>query len=705
MGDQSPATDWQEPLANICSTHQQFQELFLQAASYQYRLMDHLDVMDNLRFIMVPQEVDDLEKDKLKSPPIDCICTEYCTEPAVPKFDYSQDKSTPTLILTEPGRLKGCSHYIAISYRWQQHITISDSCQISTGCPSKYMIRTYTDTRPCRAPANVIYRAISYAKAYNYRFIWIDQECIDQHDQVDKERHIQAMHLIYRSAQQVVAILNCCITTQAHMDIFRELGVGEGHNFKINDMFEGQPLYEKTKEVSFLKTAIELAEIIATDSWYTRAWTLQEAILAFLPLHLLIPYQSSLVAPDWAGKIPGQLVISEAVVELGFVRTFFWRIRAWPKDDLSDAMMDFQQRADTVNTVLRGTIPDYKTHNTQNLDLCRQPAVDAIWSVLNRKITEPSDLIAIIGNLCGYRIRLDTRRIHDTQLSFTVSVFTLAFLNGDMSLLLALERASPKDRNIWYLLSDCSLRDAIIAASQSIRTSQPYDCLIDPPTVTQQGLHMIGYMWDFGQDIGLEGIRDRFLEQWNKQGARIEEEIFWAILEHILDIGQLRLLQAIFRTSRFSLSHDLSEGLKVPLKGISSRGGIAAGEGWLVRTVMKQGRFYYGTTNQIGCICPQEEQAFILLRSSPVTRWLFTPRRVLTLAETEGIHGRKEPNGLLTWNVHIREHVGQEYLQCLGHSFTINYHFPTSEEFCVVGNSRHFFECPGQQYQVHAFQK
>ncbi|RFU26875.1 hypothetical protein B7463_g9473, partial [Scytalidium lignicola] len=628
MENHSANPDWNSPLVDICGTNQRFQELLLEATSYRHQPENHVEVMDNLRFLAVPEELDGSQKEESTNPlakpppPTDCSCTQYISGSTARRIDSGSGKAIQTLVLTEPGELKGCSHYIAVSYCWRQP-TAGEESQTRRRAPSIYMIQTAAGYRRSRAPTSVIYRAMIYARECSCRFLWIDQECIDQENPVDKERHIQAMHLIYRSAQQVVAVLNCFITTQAHMDVFEEIGVAEGHKFRVNKMFDGQPLYEKLKVVSFLKTAVELAETIAGDPWYTRAWTLQEAILAFLPLHLLIPYHQPLTAPAWSGSIPGELIISEAVVELGFVRTFFWRLRAWPRDDSHDEILNLRQRVEAADTTLRGTIPDHKTYEIEDITFCRQPAVDAVWGTLNREISEPSDLIAIIGNLCQHKIRLDTRMVHDQRLSFTVSVFTLALLNGDMSLILALDRTrnivseTSTAENIWNSLPDCSLKEAILSVRGGVRSWLPYDCLIDPPSLTQYGLHMSGFVWDLSHEIDLKCIRDRFLARWEKGGIALRKEIFFAILEHLYKIGQIPLLQAIFRTSRFSLPPSISQELKEALRTIEPKEGLELGEQWLLPTVMREGKFYYGMTTKMGCRCQEEDQAFIIIKSRP----------------------------------------------------------------------------------------
>jgi len=540
---------------------------------------------------------------------------------------------------------------------------------------------------------------MSYAIARSCRFLWIDQECIDQDNPVDKERHIQAMHLIYRSAEQVVAVLNCQITKQPHIDVLDALGIAEDHRFIVK-VSKGQ-----LESASFLETAVELAEIMARDLWYTRAWTLQEAILASNPLHLLVPYNPSLTTPDWTGANSGQLVLSEAVVEIGFVRTFFWRLRHWEAVSHQIAML--QTRARAADTILRGTIPDYKTYKTQDVSFYRQAAVDAVQGIVQRGISEPSDLLAIIGNLCQYSIRLDTHKLRDTGFSFTVSVFALALLNGDMSLVLALEgmeethSATNTVENIWCSPPKCSLMDAIGWAKSLFRESHPYDCRIQAPALTQSGLQMSGFMWEFSQEVDLECVKDLFLTRWQTEGVKfgLDQDIFWATLECLYNAGQVPLLQALFRTSRFSVPPSASQQLKASLQTIHSQGGLLSGEQWLVSTIMRQGKIYYGTMAKTECACLPNQQTYILLKDPTVFHKLFTPRRALVLAELR----REEPNFLLSWNVHIRNPQLPMNLEFIGRPFTISCQFPPQRDICVVGYTKHFLACPGQLYNINVF--
>jgi hypothetical protein len=99
--------------------------------------------------------------------------------------------------------------YIAVSYCWQTPDT--DQSDQSVDDPlihAAVRVVQNGDVRPARARPEIIHRAMRYAISVGVNRIWIDQECIDQDDPVDKEHGIQSMDLVYQYAYQTVALLD-----------------------------------------------------------------------------------------------------------------------------------------------------------------------------------------------------------------------------------------------------------------------------------------------------------------------------------------------------------------------------------------------------------------------------------------------------------------------------------------------------------------
>jgi hypothetical protein len=178
------------------------------------------NILRRLRFLSVPVATNGASPPAITSPLAAAATCDKCV--GYPSFDDGRihsDNRDPAqmriLRLTNPGDLADCIHYVAISYCWQQpRASLGDETPAMN-----HVIMDGDNQRMSRVSPNIIRRAIDFAMQKDLRLIWIDQECIDQDDPQDKALHIQAMHLIFRRAQYVAAILNNALTEQWHVDI------------------------------------------------------------------------------------------------------------------------------------------------------------------------------------------------------------------------------------------------------------------------------------------------------------------------------------------------------------------------------------------------------------------------------------------------------------------------------------------------------
>lgn len=100
-----------------------------------------------------------------------------------------------------------------------------------------------------------------YAQARGFAYVWIDQECIYQHDDEDREQHLQVMHRIYNASAVTIAVLSVPMRDPATLEEF-VVWVNEGKELSRQQQQE-------------LPTGI-LADWLFTmtnDKWFTRAWT------------------------------------------------------------------------------------------------------------------------------------------------------------------------------------------------------------------------------------------------------------------------------------------------------------------------------------------------------------------------------------------------------------------------------------------------
>jgi hypothetical protein len=153
------------------------------------------------------------------------------------------------LDLIEPG--PGCTMaepYIAISYCWGR--TASSDKPLRIRVPSRTKPGE-TEIRNARASRDTLQRSLDYAAAKGVKRIWIDQECIHQDDDKDKQDAMQNMHLVYRRAKNTLVLLGRHVQTPAEITSLHHsiLSVGK---------------------------CPELKKRITGDKWFTRAWTCQE---------------------------------------------------------------------------------------------------------------------------------------------------------------------------------------------------------------------------------------------------------------------------------------------------------------------------------------------------------------------------------------------------------------------------------------------
>ena len=300
-----------------------------------------------------------------------CICN------TVPAFKRGHWR----LRLIEQGEVEDCVHYLAVSY-------CLDSTLRAVYDGQPYSISTATGVRACRCPPALLERVIAYAEYLNYSLVWIDQECIDQHNAADKQHGIHSMDLVYQGAAKSVAVLEIEIQEQRLIDA-------------LNCLCEAIDLDEET-----LPDLIEAIEFILGDPWFGRAWTLQEStsgnrsmiLMMRYSLHLQAPYslwlkdgnlelELSLLHTMLSSWLPTQLYMLEDSVSADVLMLGHNLVEKW-----------FGIMVPDVQRVDEGFYPDERT-------TCN--AAEALSYLSPRKNTIISDRLAILANLCKYDIRLD----------------------------------------------------------------------------------------------------------------------------------------------------------------------------------------------------------------------------------------------------------------------------------------------------------
>ena len=447
--------------------------------------------------------------------------------------DFHGRGASRTLQLTEPGSCPGCSHYVAVSYCWRS----SEETAVAE-LDVRYTVETSIDERPSNAPTDILHRAISYAAHMGLSFIWIDQECIRQDDEKDKEFGIQSMDLVYQHSRHPLGLLNCYFDTQAEIDVFEHL-------------IQGEPI--SPEEMGDLAHVLD---ILRDDLWFTRTWILQESTAGGLNMQLLAKHNPTLHKSVYLGEIPGELQIS--VFELQTAITWAEETMTNNKQSLE---RDLIQRLERATEKLWKFCPTHTPDSWERMEndpTYRQTcnAAQALSFMAARENSRVADRIAILGNMCDFPVRIDTTRLENGPYSFTTCALALAIFNGDLSLVR--DDAAELSNSLgfsWGPPPQGSL-------SRLTYIEEDDDLFrLQPAGLTHSGLLVNGWLWKMDRSLDLRDVQAQYLERWDSSDTRtfevlstkaqfLKAGIIWSLLRKLVAQGLLALANMIWACTK-----------------------------------------------------------------------------------------------------------------------------------------------------------
>lgn len=405
------------------------------------------------------------------------------------------------LIRTEPSDFEDCKDYIAVSYCWH-------SLGNAEYHGPTYSIQCESALRTAKCPQALLERVIAYAAKEDMRLIWIDQDCIDQDNDHDKDLGIQAMDIVYERAACSLAVLQACIVEQRHLDALTIVHI--------------DPTGEAISDAE-LRDLLGALIVIISDPWFKRAWTLQESTSAAGRMTMMVRYDTALYRPEcFADCIDGMIEIPmmwmhtlvSANVQLEVGR----RTTDCPEDLRAMGEKFMQEWWDVMPA---DPFDDDEDDNERRF-VCN--AAEALAYLVRRQNSVPADRLAIMANLCQYKVRLDARALNRLGYGFSVCALTLAALNGDFSMALSAERARNKSDTLvqgaqhtrlppygfsWLLPADLCLND--------VANTDNMDLIVRLRTDLSQlsrGLQVRGRLWVVDRIINVRPVLEMVASKW-----------------------------------------------------------------------------------------------------------------------------------------------------------------------------------------------
>jgi hypothetical protein len=496
---------------------------------------------------------------------------EHCPCKTAPRFSHS-DAQTLRLAKTQE-----CTHYLAVSYCWHRGEAARENPD------DKFRIRTAEGKeRYARAPTAILKRAIEYAIQYDISYIWIDQDCIEQSDRDGKVAGIQSLDLVYRRAVYSVGLLRDTLNSQRHIDAL--LGIRQAQQaVNTPDAILPDVDWEAVRE---------LLEHLAGDEWFTRSWILQEHALA-KDMRLCVKY-----GPDL--KIPAILQVGLDQVEM-LPRDF--ELATIGHQYVVGAKLDhlsFERLIQAVDSINPRPVCQPLGTFEGKEERFGTNASKALWYLRKRKNTRVSDRITIISNLCDYAIRLDARKMDLDSHSFSITVLTLALLNGDFSLLFSEtdEAVVPKLSHSWLPVPSSTFDQA-----RSLRDLGDITRFATSG-VSDRGLSCNGNITQVNHQIDMTNLQKRYeIDYQNNKmfkiqtNNEIQQEMDIRILSGVIlafEEQGYHVLAALIRSWVYNMASPDSK-FAAPLVYRTADDHLRARRlDWLINAVMSEGRLWCG---------------------------------------------------------------------------------------------------------------
>lgn len=305
--------------------------------------------------------------------------------------------------------------YVCVSYTWYQPEDLE--FKYRKIIPVYKVWEGNDSPRAPRCSPQVLHRALTFAgKMLDTPLIWIDQECINQHDPVDVENHLQRMHEIYQKSRYTAVILSTMFRHHRFIDglfPFRK---------QARSIFE----YLTEEPPEYWHDALLAIRLLTNDLWFTRTWCFQERHCAgpcyfLIPVDPEAPFGYCFANSLWFSN--AQLLDfhkhTEQLLDAGILEYITGGDETIPKlaeliKHHYDASKSNTQQ--TLSTLTEEEKPQFYLDCFQGMEACNNSVV--------------ADRIAIFGNVCRFPWALHSTRLRNPRYSYSTCILVLLRMNA-----------------------------------------------------------------------------------------------------------------------------------------------------------------------------------------------------------------------------------------------------------------------------------
>ena len=404
----------------------------------------------------------------------------------VPMLASRQSQAQNQKVLREASSRFG---YVAISYPWE-HSEGEDSTK------GGYSVM------PGRKPALVrdvvldrSIRLIHYMFRNESRMLplWIDQLSINQGDRTERSTAVQSMDLVYKHCKFAIGYIWTEIQNMHQLDLLVDLLKGRILSKECDSRWA---TLAKHLDPTTAQNVLAVLLLITRDRWWERAWIFQEDHLAGLSMWLLIRHSNKIDKrgfEDTLESIPGEIAFRSATFKLFATLFCLAYLHKTNNVGVRKGCDEVLRKAGKYN-ILHRYDHFFRPTTTQNI----------LEDLTARKISNSSDILAIVANACQYDRRIEMKGLPHSYHSLSLAILGLLAVNGE---LLRNDRELPGKlcRNVLEFLKHQVL-EIDRPVNNNVLTFKKH-CRHSVSHLSRTGIHTKGLLWELWKTIDSSILR------------------------------------------------------------------------------------------------------------------------------------------------------------------------------------------------------